>query len=131
MITGAPHLGVEISFSDRNFQSYGYNFVFVLLDYYEGYFYERIQESDETVSKFTYYIRFNGELVECSGILVHTKSSYEENGTYQKENFTVSFLVPKGYDGMVVGAIDGDFYVSTDGDLSLLDTNKGAFFRMS
>lgn len=118
---------LQVTFSDENARKYGVSLGLCSEDYYNliG-FNDSLVYDDNDVGTFT--VNWNGQYyTEC-------KEIYEENGGWEDHILTITvtheYLLPVGYDGMVVGLYDRT--ISYEDGMYIYDVANGdtLFFRL-
>lgn len=98
---------LSIIFNDENFIKYGYRYGYFFTDYYNPTLLNDTLEYNEEKNIQTFTIKYdNEEYEDCKAIFTKEKSKMqldEEEKSYKEVKLTWEFLVPEGYDGIVVG----------------------------
>ena len=97
---------LQIVFSDENAHNYGYHASRSDEDYYDIIGHDNSTVSTEDGNNTTFTVSFNGQdYSECTLSLGSENTGWNEDGT-ATTTWAFDYLVPVGYDGMVIGVLD-------------------------
>lgn len=127
---------VSITFSDKNAQEYGFSWAWITTTYHS-----QSQQFNKEDSSGLFTVNYNGiDYTECDSSIENEKEngwkvSYITTGNETKMEasfeiqFEVFFCVPTGYDGAILGFIDGNATPTEEQYLHELANKYSVFFR--
>lgn len=98
---------INIIFKDENFIDYGYRYGYLFTDYYNPTLLSDTLEYDKEKDIQIFTVKYDDkEYKNCKAIFTKEKSEMQlddDKNSYKEVKLTWEFLVPEGYDGIVVG----------------------------
>lgn len=105
---------MKLVFNDFNSNEYGFKYNYFTTDYYNITDFTNSYQYDSSNQINTFTVNYNGKDFPCTLNTIITKTDWKKNseGLYTKTiTITQEFLLPEGYDGIVVGFRDSSIDV--------------------
>lgn len=121
---------IQIVFFDENARGYGYECFDRYEDYYDIIGFDDSLVFDGNSGKATFTVNFNGQdYSKCILSLGGSTTGWENDNTITLP-WTYEYLVPTGYDGMVVGLYDSSIPVEDGMHIYDIANDDTLFFRL-